>query len=317
MSNCQTEKIKVLFMGTPEFAVPGLLSLINSVNFEVLASYTQPDKKIGRKQLISIPPVKRLSIENRIPVFQPTKLKEETNRIKEIGPDLIVVIAYGKIIPQEILDIPKFGCINVHASLLPKYRGSACLNAPIVNGDKETGITIMKMDAGLDTGPIIWQEILTLKDNETLPWLHDKLSELGASVLPQVLEKYVNNDLKAEKQDDNKATYISLLKKEDGKLDFFKPAKEVERMIRGLNPWPGTFAIIDNVELKIIEAKAENLIIDDKAEFGQLFSQNNRLLVKCGQNYLDILKLQLPGKKVLEAKDFINGNRHLIGKVLK
>lgn len=303
-------------MGTPEFACPGLKALINEPDFEIIGVYTQADKAVGRKQEITRPPIKILALENNIPVFQPEKIRTETENIKSLKPDLIVVIAYGKIIPQSILDIPTHGCINVHASLLPKYRGAACLNAPIINGDSKTGVTIMKMEAGFDTGPIIRQIEMELKGKETLSDVHDKLSKLGAGILVETLKSWMKGELEAKKQNDDEATYISTLKKEDGKLEFVKSAQELERMIRGLNPWPGTYCSYKSQALKILKAKIENNE-DKKANIGEVYLNNGNLAIQCGQNSLLILELQLPGKKAMNAKEFLNGNKDIIGQILE
>ena len=325
-----TKKVKVLFMGTPEFSLPGLKALIEAKDFKIVGVYTQSDKPSGRKQTLTAPPVKLLAQEYGLKVFQPLKIKPELENIKNLEPDLIVVIAYGKIIPQEILDIPKYGCINVHASLLPKYRGAACLNAPILNGDSKTGITIMKMEAGLDTGPIIKQAEITLNGEEKLKDVHDKLSVLGAEILVPTLRLWLEGKIEAKKQNDDEASYIKILKKEDGKLDFSKSAEELERMVRAYNPWPGTYALLKGEALKIIEVK---VIKEDKInnkentnevkenlkllKIGEIYQENKHLLVKCGQNYLDILRLQLPGKKALSAQEFLNGNQDIVGKILE
>ena len=318
-----TKKVKVLFMGTPEFSLPGFKALIEAKDFEIVGVYTQSDKPVGRKQTLTAPPVKLLAQEYGLKVFQPLKIKPELENIKNLAPDLIVVIAYGKIIPQEILDIPKYGCINVHASLLPKYRGAACLNAPILNGDTKTGITIMKMEAGLDTGPIIKQAEINLSGEEKLKDVHDKLSVLGAEILVPTLRLWIEGKVEAQEQNDEEATYIKILKKEDGKLDFDKNAEELERMIRAYNPWPGTYALLEGEALKVIEAKiVKESEVNNQEELkllkiGKIYQENKRLLVKCGQNYLDILKLQLSGKKALSAQEFLNGNQDIIGKILK
>ena len=318
-----TKKVKVLFMGTPEFSLPDFRTLIEAKDFEIVGVYTQSDKPVGRKQTLTAPPVKLLAQEYGLKVFQPLKIKPEFENIKNLAPDLIVVIAYGKIIPQEILDIPKYGCINVHASLLPKYRGAACLNAPILNGDTKTGITIMKMEAGLDTGPIIKQAEITLSGEEKLKDVHDKLSILGAEILVPTLRLWIKGEIEAQEQNDEEATYIKVLKKEDGKLDLNKNAEELERMIRAYNPWPGTYALLKGEALKVIEVKiVKESEINNKEklkllEIGEIYQENKRLLVKCGQNYLDILKLQLPGKKALSAQEFLNGGQNIVGKILE
>jgi len=306
-----SKKLRLIFMGTPEFAVPGLKNLLTTPEFEIVGVFTQPDKPVGRRQTLTPPPIKIVAAENKLIVFQPEKIKPELENIRRLRPDLIVVIAYGKIIPQEILDIPPFGCINVHASLLPKYRGAACLNAPILNGDAETGVTIMRMEAGLDTGPILRQAKIKLNGTETLEDVHDRLSELGAELIVPTLLDFVAGKIIPQKQDDSQASYIKTLSKEDGRLDLTGSAIEIERMIRAYNPWPGTYTEINGETLKIIavEPKAETI---NKARAGQLFIDGNRLLIQCGQNSLVILKLQLAGKKIMSTQEFINGYKSLI-----
>lgn len=310
------EKIRTIFMGTPEFSLPYLQALIDNQNFEVVAVYTQADKGVGRKQLLRAPAVKTLALANNIEVIQPEKIRLEADNIKILQPDIIVVVAYGKIIPEEILAIPRYGCINVHASLLPKYRGASCLNAPILKGDEKSGITIMKMEAGLDTGPIIKQFEITLDEKEGLESLHDKLSILGAENLIPSLNSWIKGEIKEKDQNEDEASYVKIIKKEDGKLELQKNALELERKIRAFNPWPGSYVFLENEPLKIIEA---GVLIkeDNKHKTGELVKENTTLLLKCGQNYLDILRLQLPGKKILSAKEFLNGRADVIGKILK
>ena len=298
-------------MGTPEFAVPGLSRLIAATEFEIIGVYTQPDKPVGRQQALTSPPIKELALKHGLKIFQPEKIRPETENIKSLKPDLIVVIAYGKIIPQDILDIPTFGCINVHASLLPKYRGAACLNAPILNGDSETGVTIMRMEAGLDTGPILRQNKIKLSGSETLADVHDALSELGATALIPTLLDFVAGKITPQAQDDTKASYVKTLKKEDGRIDINKGAAEIERLVRAYNPWPGTYLEIGSATLKLIAV--EHVIAElNKVEPGQLFMDGDRLILQCRQNALVILRLQLAGKKSMSANEFINGYKSLI-----
>jgi methionyl-tRNA formyltransferase len=315
------KKIKVIFMGTPEFSLPGLKALLNDGFFEMAGTFTQPDKPVGRKQILTPPPVKVVALENNIKVFQPEKIKSEIENIRALAPDLIVVIAYGKIIPQEILDIPTYGCVNVHASLLPKYRGAACLNAPILNGDKKTGVTIMKMEAGLDTGPILKQAVMPLTDKETLADVHDYLSNLGAELLPETLKEWIAGKIKPQIQNETQATYIKTLAKEDGKINWNKSDLEIARQIRAYNPWPGTFCYDKNDKItKILEAitagQEEGSELQ-KPLIGQVSLRNGQLTVTCGQGSMIILKLQTEGGKALLAKDFLSGHKYFIGQVLK
>ena len=306
-------------MGTPEFSCPGLESLLADPVFEIIGVFTQTDKPVGRRQIMTAPPVKRLALGRNLPVFQPLRIRREAETIRGMRPDMIVVIAYGQIIPQAILDIPVFGCINVHASLLPKYRGAACLSAPILNGDTETGVTIMKMEAGLDTGPILRQTKLRLNRNETLLQLHDRLAEIGAAQLPQTLKDYAAGLIEPQPQGEFGASYVRTLKKEDGHIDWHKPAVETERMIRAYNPWPGTYAILDKTTssrtVKILAVEHKPIPLNGRKP-GELFLDDKRIAVQCGQDSLVILRLQIAGGKALSAADFLTGNSSLIGTVL-
>jgi len=304
----EKKPLRLIFMGTPEFALPGLRSLLNAPALEIVAVFTQPDKPVGRKQILTPPPVKALALEHNLKILQPERIKPELEIIKDLAPDLIVVIAYGKIIPQSILDLPRYGCLNVHASLLPKYRGAACLNAPILNGDKETGITLMEMDAGLDTGPILRQAKLALSGQETLEIVHDKLAALGAEILVPTLLDWVQGKIKPQIQDNSQASYIKMLSKEDGRIDWTRSAREIERMVRAYNPWPGTYTEKNNEILKIISVEHE-ILESNNHQVGELFSADERLAVQCGQDALLILKLQPAGKKIMTAKEYLRGHK--------
>lgn len=306
--NKNNKKIRIIFMGTPEFSLPGLRALIAEKDFEIVGVFTQADKPVGREQAITPPPVKILALENNLPIFQPEKIKESLETIKKLSPDLIVVIAYGKIIPQSILDVPTYGCLNVHASLLPKYRGAACLNAPILNGDSETGVTIMKMEAGLDTGPILRQATIKLKGKEKLADIHDALATLGAEILIPTLKDFIAGKIKPQIQDDSQASYVKTLKKEDGKIDWQKSAIEIERMVRAFNPWPGTYGLDQGKIVKIISVDS-NILLSNNHEIGEIFLDNGRLAIQCGQDALVILKLQTAGKKIMTSEEFWRGNK--------
>jgi len=312
------KKIRTIFMGTPDFACPGLTALLAAPEFELVGIFTQTDKPVGRKQILTPPPIKELAQKNNLPIFQPLKIKTEIDTIKELRPDLIIVIAYGKIIPPEILAIPTYGCINVHASLLPKYRGAACLNAPILNGDSETGVTIMQMDAGLDTGPILRQAKIKLEGNESLADVHDRLSELGAESLVPTVTDFIQGKIKPLVQDEKEASYIKILKKEDGKIDWSKSATEIERLIRAYNPWPGSYAIADTsgTIIKIL-AVDHQVIKVNTYQIGQIFLSDKSLAVQCGQDALTILKLQLAGGRTSTAEEFSRGHQDFIGRVLQ
>jgi methionyl-tRNA formyltransferase len=307
--------LKIIFMGTPEFSVPILNSLIKQTS--VIAVITQPDKKVGRKQIITQSPIKKIALANKIEVSQPERIKgnaEFIQNLKELNPDLIIVAAYGFILPKEILVIPKYGAINVHASLLPKYRGASPIQAAILNGDKETGITIMLVNEKMDEGDILSQETITITNNDNFKTLHDKLSILGAKLLLETLPKWLNKKIKPQKQDQSQASYCKLITKEDGKIDWHKSAIEIERQILALNPWPGTFAKWDNKKIKLLKVKLLNDL--NKNSAGGIFKVNDGLGVYCGQGALEILELQLEGKKAMSAKEFLNGYPSIIGNIL-
>lgn len=303
-------------MGTPDFGVPSLLSLINQSN--VIAVITQPDKKVGRKQEISHSPIKKNAGEHKIEVLQPEKVRGNTDfiqQIKDLRPDLIVVVAYGFILPEEILNIPKFGVINIHASLLPKYRGASPIQAAILNGENETGVSIMLLDEQMDHGPLLAQKSVAIINEDTFESLHDKLSQLGADLLLDTLPKYYSEQIKPIPQDESKATYCQLIKKEDGKIDWTKPASEIERQVRAFTPWPGSFAYWEEKKLIIHKAKYYN--DNNNQNIGKVFKINEGIGVKCSQDALEILGLQLEGKKPMTAKEFLNGYPGIIGSILK
>ncbi|PIR13959.1 methionyl-tRNA formyltransferase [Candidatus Falkowbacteria bacterium CG11_big_fil_rev_8_21_14_0_20_39_10] len=323
----EQNEIKTIFIGTPEFAVPTFMSLVKDDFFDIQAVVTQPDKKVNRKQTLTPPPIKIKAQENNIRVYQPEKISDfqlpaSPNRSEPIADfDLAVVISYGQIIPKKILNILKYGSINVHGSLLPRYRGAACIQAPILNGDKESGITIIKMDAGLDTGPILAQNKIKLDTEETASSLHDKLSKLSAQILPKAIKDYVKEKIKPIPQDKTKATYVRELKKEDGRIDWKKPAVKIERMVRAFNPWPGVFTQVKSKKLKVESIKfleVEHKILKvNKYKIGELFLDNNKLAVQCGRDALVIKKLQLAGKKPMSAEEFLRGHKNLVGQILK
>lgn len=307
-----TQKYKVIFMGTPDFAVPGLKALDSDNRFEIISVVTQEDKPIGRKQELLPTPVKKASLELGLPVLQPKRLKNITEKLSNLAPDFIVVIAYGQILNEAVLNIPNVACVNVHASLLPKYRGAACLQAPILNGDTETGVTIMLMDKGLDTGDILHQEKIELTGSETLEIVHNKLSCLGAEILGDTLIDFAEGKITPQKQDESLTSYVKVIDKKDGQINWNNDAKVIERKIRAFTPWPGTFSYIAGKLVKIIKAK--EIICENNLNIGEIFSENKELLVKCGQNALLILELQLEGKKATDSQSFLAGHQDIIGK---
>lgn len=299
-------------MGTPDFAVPGFKALYNDGHFEIVSVVTQEDKPVGRKQELLPTPIKKAAQEFSLPILQPKRLKDIADKLKSLEPDFIVVIAYGQILNEEVLNIPKIACVNVHASLLPKYRGAACLQAPILNGDTETGVTVMLMEKGLDTGDILRQEKIELDGTETLEIVHDKLAGIGASILGDTLIDLAEKKITPQKQDESLASYIKVIDKKDGQINWNDAAKVVERKVRAFNPWPGAFTYLDGKLIKIIKAK--EVVCDNNLNIGEIFSDNKDLLVKCGQNALLILELQLEGKKAVDSQSFLAGHADIIGK---
>jgi methionyl-tRNA formyltransferase len=315
-------ELKVIYMGTPDFSVPSLLSLIEQT--EVIAVVTQPDKKVGRKQELTESPVRKVALVNKIQILQPDKIKGNSDFIKQIKllqPDLIVVVAYGFLLPKEILDIPKYGVINIHASLLPKYRGASPIQTAILNGDKETGVTIMLIDDKMDTGPVLSQRTITITDTDNFESLHDKLAQLGSELLSDTLPKYICGEIKPVAQNEAEATYCKILTKEDGKIDWNKSAEEIERQVRAFTPWPGAWTVWNNKSLKVLKAVvyASTGPVLSKAEGLSMTTGkvNEGLAVACGNGALEIMELQLEGKKPMSAKEFLNGNKEIIGAILK
>lgn len=308
-------RLRVLFIGTSAFGIPALQALMNEPHIKVIGVITQPDKAAGRKQLLNPPPIKVEAERYHLSILQPDRIKNYASEIKKLRPGLIVVVAYGQIIPEEILNIPKYGCLNVHGSILPKYRGAAVLQAPILNGDKQSGVTIMKMDKGLDTGPIISQAVLELEPAETPVTLATKLSRLGADLLIPTIRKYVSGELKPQPQNNELASYVSMLDKKDGKIDWTRTAVEVERQIRGLTPWPGAWTNWNGKTLKIIEVEHEPHRIEQYRE-GEVFLDHDKLAVQCAIDALIIKRLQLEGKTETTAEEFIRGHRDIIHSVL-
>ncbi len=308
--------MRIIFMGTPDFSVPCLEALIKS-EYEVVGVFTQPDKPKGRGYELAPPPVKVCALENNIPVFQPKSMRdgEALEIINSLNADLIIVVAFGKILPKEILESVKYGCINIHASLLPKLRGAAPIQWSILNGDSETGVTSMQMDVGLDTGDMLIKETIKIDDEMNAGELFDKLSELGAKVLLDTVECVKNGTLKPVKQDDSQSTYASILTKELCPIDFSKSAKEVHNHIRGLSPWPVATTKINGKLLKIHKSKILNESFVGVS--GEIVDNNNRLVVLCGDNRcVEVLELQAEGKKRTDSASYLRGNKIELGTVL-
>ena len=297
--------MKVVFMGTPDFSVPALEKIAQ--HHQVQAVVTQQDRPKGRGHKMQYTPVKEKALELNIPVFQPEKVKnpEFVDILKEMNPDVIVVIAFGQILSKEILDLPKYGCINVHASLLPEYRGAAPIQWAVIDGKKESGVTTMYMAEGLDTGDIIDKKVIELDKKETGGSLFDRLSLIGGDLILETLKHLEDGTAKRIPQDDEKSSYAGKITKELGHIDFTKSAVEIEQLIRGLNPWPSAFTHVDDKTLKIWDVD----VIDEpvKEEPGTIISTNKTLKVATGDGYLDIKELQLAGKKRMDIVSFLNG----------
>jgi len=301
-------------MGTPEFAVPSLKALIESEE-EVIAVACQPDKPKGRGLEVSSPPTKILAERHGIPVLQPQKIRTEEffNKLKSLNPDLICVVAYGKILPKNILDLPPYGCINVHASLLPKYRGAAPINWAIIRGERVTGITTMKMDEGMDTGDMLLKRKMPIDDEDTGETLSEKLSDMGAGVLIETINLLKEGKLNPIPQDHSQATYAPILKKEDGRIDWRKSAEEIRNLIRGVLPWPGAYTTLEGKLLKIYKAR----VTEGSGRPGEVIkSDSEALRVATGIGAIDILEIQIEGGKRLKTEAFLRGRRIKEGTLL-
>lgn len=308
--------MRVVFMGTPDFAVGTLEALVRSEH-EVAGVVTQPDKPKGRGKAMQFPPVKEVAIKEDIPVYQPRRVRdpEFIKILEEISPDVIVVVAFGQIIPQEIIDLPKYGCINVHGSLLPKYRGAAPIQWAVINGEKESGVTTMQMDAGLDTGDMLLKTVVPLEKDETGGSLFEKLSKVGAELLIETLKALEENSVIPEKQGESPTPYAKMLTKEMGSVDWTKDAAVLEQLIRGLNPWPSAYTYLNGKTLKIWLAKVEDT--DTKSAPGTVVEVTKKeVKVQTGKGLLSLKEVQLEGKKRMEIDAFLRGNAVEKGMVL-
>ena len=299
--------MKIVFMGTPDFAVPCLEALIQS-RHEVVGVFTQPDKKVGRKQILTPPPVKVIAEKHGVTVYQPNTLKDgkALEIIKELAPGVIIVVAYGKILPKEILEYPEFGCVNVHGSILPKYRGAAPIQWAVINGETETGVTIMLMDEGLDTGDIILVRRTEIGINETSEELFERLSVIGAKALADIIELFADGNVNHVSQPEGDFGYASMIDKSMCNIDWKKSAFEVHNLIRGLQSWPVATTVINGKTVKIHKS-----VLSDKTgnEAGEIVNNKNVLTVCCGdKKCVDILEVQPEGKKRMDIKAFLAGN---------
>lgn len=298
--------IRTVFMGTPDFALSTLEGLLEA-GVNLVGVYTQPDRPSGRGKKLTPPPVKVLAEARGIPVFQPQKLRapEVVEELRALAPDLLVVVAYGQILPKSVLEIPRYGCINVHASLLPRYRGAAPINKSVIDGETETGVTTMVMDVGLDTGDMLIKRSTPIDFEETAGQLHDRLALLGREAMDETLRQLCAGTLKAEKQDDSLTCYAPMMKKEDGRIDWSRSALEIHNQVRGLDPWPGAYTGLGGEVLKIARTLPER---GQGGTPGTVISAGAEgVRVACGDGVLLVRELQLPGKKRLAAADFLRG----------
>ena len=308
-------------MGTPDFAVGTLKELIDN-QYDVVAVVTQPDKPKGRSKELVFSPVKEEAVKNNIQVLQPERARDEAfvEELRKYNADVFVVVAFGQLLPKSIIDMPRLGCINVHASLLPKYRGASPIQWAVIDGCEYSGVTTMKMDEGLDTGDILLVDKVKLDKKETGGSLFDRLSDVGAQLLVKTLEGLEAGTITPVKQDDSESTYVKMLHKSFGKMDFNKSAAELERLIRGLNPWPSAFTYIDGKMLKIWDADvADNIseVQTDEVNPGQVVTVGkNTFTIACGQGYLVVNEVQLEGKKRMDSGSFLRGSQLEAGVML-
>ena len=310
--------MRIVFMGTPEFAVPSLEGLISN-GYEVVAVYTQPDKAAGRGRVIEESPVKKAALRHGLKVLQPVNLKsaETKTQLADLKPDAIVVAAFGQILPQSVLEIPPFGCINIHPSLLPKYRGVAPVPAAILNGDEWTGVSIMLLDKGVDTGPVLTNVHVPVLPQDTAGSLLEKLAHSGAQLLLDTLPGWFRKEIKPQPQNSAEASYTKMLTKEAGEIDWKLPAVAIWRRVRAYQPWPGCYTRWQEKQLKIIEA--EPLAAVENSPPGTVVSVKDSpsaFGVITGDGILGVIKVQLEGKKIVTAKEFLNGQRHILGAML-
>jgi methionyl-tRNA formyltransferase len=311
--------VKIVFMGTPDFAVPCLKKLVDG-GYDIAAVYTQPDRKAGRGQKLVAPPVKELAEAYSIPVLQPESLKDDAVAayLENLAPEVIVVAAYGRMIPQRVLSIPPHGCVNIHPSLLPGYRGPSPVATAILEGDKKTGVSIMLLDAGMDSGPILEQTEAVIEDTDTTGSLTARLAETGAQLLSEALPRWLSGEIAPKPQDNDSATITRIFTKLDGEIDWSLTAEQIWRQVRAFQPWPGTFTKWQGKQLKIIQALP--LDYGKKGEPGKVVSVDGPSTVpvgvECGEGLLGVLRVQLEGKKEVAIEEFVRGQRDFTGSIL-
>ena len=298
--------MRIVFIGSGEIGVPALHALQKSKH-EVVAVVTQPDKPVGREQRITPPPIKAELADAKMSILQPAKIKDPAaiEQIRAIAPEVIVVVAYGQILPRAVLEIPKIACLNIHASLLPRWRGAAPIQAAIAAGDRETAITVMYMDEGLDTGDVLLQRKIDIEPNETGDSLHDRLAQIAPNVLLESLRLLANGNAPRIPQDKTVATYAPKLNRESGRINWNEPAEVIERKIRAYNPWPGAFTEFNNRKLKIFSAS----IVDLRGKPGEILRKDKELVIGTSDQALSLTEVQLEGKRRLSAAEFLRGQQ--------
>ena len=310
--------LRIVFMGTPEFAVPSLEALI-SADYNVVGVFTQPDKPKGRGKKVSFSPIKELALHHNIPVFQPNKMREDgLPLLKELAPDLCITAAFGQILSQDALDIPKFGTINVHASLLPKHRGSAPVQWAILQGDKTTGVTTMLTDRGIDTGDMLLKSSTDITEDDTAETLLTRLSTMGATLLLTTIENLSNNTLVSEKQNDSESTYDPMLTKELGQINFSDNSQNILRLIRAMNPWPSSYIITGTAPLKVWSAQKANILKSESTKPGEILLADAKkgFYIATADGAIELLEIQAPNSKRMNAKAYLLGHPFTIGELI-
>ena len=306
---------RIIFMGTPEFAVPVLDALTHTTH-KIVGVYTRPDQPAGRGKQLRSSPIKRLAEARGLPIFQPPTLRksEFIAPLRDLAPDVIIVAAYGLILPPAVLAIPPRGCVNTHASLLPRHRGAAPIAAAILAGDTETGITLMRMDAGLDSGPILVQRALAIADDDTTGTLTPKLADLAAALLIETLPRLLAGDITPQPQDESRATYQKTIRKEEGLIEWARAAAEIERRVRAFNPWPSAYTFWNSAQLKILRAKAAPSAA--RGEPGRVIEWRDEIVVTTGDGVLILREVQTAGKRAMKIEEFARGQRGFVGSSL-
>jgi methionyl-tRNA formyltransferase len=303
---------RIVFMGTPEFAVP-ILDALTHTPHDIVGVYTRADQPAGRGKQLQPSPVKQLAHTRGLPIFQPPTLRrpEFVAPLRDLAPDLIIVAAYGLLLPRDALTIPPRGCVNTHASLLPRHRGAAPIPAAILAGDAETGITLMQMDEGLDTGPILAPRAIAISDDDTTGTLTPKLAKLAAELLAETLPRILAGEIVPQPQDHSRATLFKIIKKEEGLIDWTRPAIEIARRVRAFNPWPSAFTFWNGIQLKVLRAQASNAQAD--AQPGRVIQIGKHIAVVTGEGKLILREVQLAGKRAMAIEEFVRGQRGFVG----